>query len=69
MIKKDRLERIMRHLNNYGNTIIVPKDFKGDSLENLLKAIEDHGFKIVDIYFRKGKFDDVDHWTIRVVKC
>lgn len=68
MIRPDKLNRIVKHLNVYKNTIIVPNDFKHDKLENLIKAIEDEGFVVKSLQFRPNKRKDAyDHWLIEVM--
>lgn len=69
MIKPTRVKRITDHLERYKNTIIVPDDFKKDSLENLIKTIEDKGFVIKSVVpgriSSKAK-DEIKHWVIEV---
>ena len=64
MIKNKSIDRIIKYLNWYGNTIIVSNDFKGDKFENLLKQIEKQGFSITKIYHRDGFANIKEHWTI-----
>ncbi|MDD6468178.1 MAG: hypothetical protein PUF50_08375 [Erysipelotrichaceae bacterium] len=61
------MKRIISHLNMYGNTIIVPSDFKNDCIENLIKKIEDAGFKITSLE-RGYDSDDAssEYWVIDV---
>lgn len=66
MIRKDKLNRIIRHLQTYKNTIIVPNDFKNDRLEHLLELIEKEGFKIRVLSYRDKKDSICEHWTIGI---
>ena len=65
MITTERFDRIVKHLDKYGNTIIVPRDFYKDTLENLLQRIEKEGFKISMFYEGNNRNEDsIYHYVI-----
>ena len=69
MITESKFERIIRHLEKYGNTIITNKDCKNDQLDNLLSRIEKEGFKIEMFYPGTNlEFDTIYHYVIHARK-
>lgn len=73
-MNKDRYNRIVRHLDRYGNTIIVPKDLHKTKLEVMIKKLEEDGFKIEELHEKKEtnktrygeEFAGLKHyWVIR----
>lgn len=45
-----RYNRIVRHLDLYGNTIIVPKDLHKITIDKMVKRLESDVFKIEELY-------------------
>ena len=66
MIRKDKLNRIMNHLDSYGNTIIVPNDFKHSALDNLIECLKDKGYPVEIKSYRPQKDSICEHWTIQL---
>ena len=66
MIRKDKLNRIIRHLQAYKNTIVVPDDFKHSTLDELLQKLELEGYKVKVSSFRNRRDSICEHWTIEL---
>lgn len=64
MINQKGLNRILKHLEKYNNTIIVENDYVNDSLDNLILRIEEEGWQILQLFEGRNVGSCQNHYVV-----